>query len=160
MTSRSAGPRTASSGWSTGRSPSPSRPKRSRADMQRLFGLPMGAVATTMAIALGLLVAGVVALGVRHREPLRMGLRNVMRRPGRAALIVVGLMLGTTIIGSALATGDTMSRTVRGSVLQTLGETDELISVRTGELSPQLEDVATRVEYFDADKSPAIERAL
>ena len=37
-----------------------------------------------------------------------------LRRRGRAALIVTGLMLGTTIICSALVTGDTMSRTVRG----------------------------------------------
>ena len=45
----------------------------------------------------------------------------VGRRRGRAALIVVGLMLGTTIFSSALVTGDTMSRTIRSSVTSRSG---------------------------------------
>ena len=43
-------------------------------------------------------------------------------------LIVAGLMLGTTIIASALATGDTMSTTIRSDILKAYGQTDEIIS--------------------------------
>ena len=51
----------------------------------------------------------------------RLGVRNAARRRGRSLLIVVGLMLATTIIAAALGTGDTMGRTVRSTVLRTLG---------------------------------------
>ena len=55
----------------------------------------------------------------RVRDPifLKLGLRNIPRRRGRSALIVVGLMLGTAIIAAALATGDTMSSTIRSYVM-------------------------------------------
>ena len=48
----------------------------------------------------------------------KLGVRNVGRRRGRTALIVVGLMLGTTIIATALTTGDTMSHTIRGAAVR------------------------------------------
>jgi putative ABC transport system permease protein len=120
--------------------------------MQRLFGAPVGDLAIALAIALGVVVAAVSALALRHRILLRLGLRNLARRPARAALIVVGLMLGTTIICSALVTGDTMSRTVRGSVIQTLGTTDELVAVRGAE--------GEQPEFFPESRFGAVERAL
>ena len=98
--------------------------------MQKLFGIPMGPLATVLAIALAVVVASVTALALRNRVFFKLGVRNVGRRRGRTALIVTGLMLGTTIIASALATGDTMSNTIRLSAIQSLGSTDELISVR------------------------------
>ena len=60
------------------------------------------------------------------------GVRNLTRRRGRTALIVVGLMLGTTIISAALATGDTMSHTIRSSATAALGQTDEVDRARKG----------------------------
>jgi putative ABC transport system permease protein len=120
--------------------------------MQRLFGIPVDSLAIALALALGALFAVVGVLALRHRILLRLGLRNLARRRGRSALIVVGLMLGTTIICSALVTGDTMSRTVRGSVIQTYGQTDELVSVRGAE--------GESPEYFSATHAPAVERAL
>jgi putative ABC transport system permease protein len=129
--------------------------------VQRLFGIPMGGLALALALALGLVVGGVATLAIRHRVLLRLGLRNVARRRGRALLIVTGLMLGTTIISSALVTGDTMSRTVRSSVIESLGQTDELVSVRGAELTPMLaSEQATRIEYLSARDLPAVERAL
>jgi hypothetical protein len=85
--------------------------------VQKLFGIPMGDLAVGLAIALGLAIGVVAALALRNRFLARLGLRNLARRRGRAALIVAGLMLGTTIITSALVTGDTMNRTVRSSVI-------------------------------------------
>ena len=52
------------------------------------------------------------------------------RRAARTALIVVGLMLGTTIIAAALTTGDTMSHTIRATAVAALGETDEVVSAK------------------------------
>jgi putative ABC transport system permease protein len=73
----------------------------------------------------------------------------VTRRRARTALIVLGLMLGTTIIASALATGDTMSHTIRSSAVESLGTTDELVSVRGAEVDPMVElGATTGIEYF------------
>jgi putative ABC transport system permease protein len=59
-----------------------------------------------------------------------MAVRNVGRRRGRSALIVVGLMLGTTIVAAALTTGDTMNHTIRATAVTALGATDETIAPR------------------------------
>lgn len=129
--------------------------------MQRLFGIPMGPLVLGLALATGLVVGLVAALALRNRVLLRLGLRNVARRRGRAALIVTGLMLGTTIIASALVTGDTMSRTVRSSVIESLGRTDELVTTLGAESSPSLltQDAAS-VEYIKEREVPAVERVL
>src|SRR4029453_6932276 len=63
----------------------------------------------------------------------KLGVRNVPRRPGRSALIVVGLMLGTTIVATAMTTGDTMSHKIREAAVTALGETDELVSTHGAE---------------------------
>ena len=130
--------------------------------MQRLFGIPMAELALGLALAVGLLLALVTALALRNRVLLRLGLRNLARRPGRAALIVTGLMLGTTIIASALVTGDTMNRTVRSAVVESLGRTDELVASRGAEASAAMVtgQGGGRVEYLREEDVPAIERAL
>ncbi len=120
--------------------------------MQRLFGMPVDELAVGLAIALGLLIGVIAALALRHRILLRLGLRNVTRRRGRAALIVAGLMLGTTIICSALVTGDIMSRTVRTSVIEALGQTDEVVAVHGAE--------GEQPEFFPERQFASVERAL
>src|ERR687897_518223 len=96
--------------------------------MNEVFGIPADALATGLAVVLatGLAVVGLLAL----RDPilLKLGLRNIPRRRARSALIVVGLMLGTAIIAAALATGDTMSSTIRSYVVRALGPTDILVA--------------------------------
>ncbi|HET7177725.1 MAG TPA: hypothetical protein VFI63_03470, partial [Solirubrobacterales bacterium] len=98
--------------------------------MERLFGIPMGALAEALVILLAIALGILAALALRNRVFLRLGLRNLARRRARTALIVLGLMLGTTIIAAALATGDTMSRTIRSSTVTALGQVDELVSAR------------------------------
>ena len=107
-----------------------------------------------------------IALGRLGASPcgtaccFKLGVRNVRRRRGRSALIVVGLMLGTTIIAAALATGDTMNHTIRSTATKALGETDEVVSARgavediPGELGQ-----ATGTGYFDARVVERIESA-
>ena len=90
----------------------------------------------------------VVARRAQHRL-CRLALRNVLRRRGRSTLIVVGLMLATTIIAAALATGDTVSHAMRSTAVAALGSTDEMVSAKgaadnRGQLGP-----ATGMGYFD-----------
>src|SRR5687768_3730185 len=98
--------------------------------MTKLFGIPMGALALGLTIAVALAMAAVGVMALRNRIFVRLALKNVGRRRGRTALIVAGLMLGTAIIAAALATGDTMSQAIRASAIASLGETDEVVSVK------------------------------
>src|SRR6476469_7769726 len=129
--------------------------------MTKLFGIPMGGLEVALVAALAAAFGVVAALAVRNRIFFRLGIRNARRRPGRSALIVVGLMLGTAIITASLATGDTMTRTVRSSAVTSLGETDELIAARGA--TPDIQaaaGAATGVRYFPAADVAAVSRAL
>ena len=59
----------------------------------------------------------VLFLGLRNRILLKLALRNIPRRRAQSVLIIVGLMLSTTIIMSALAIGDTVASSIRTTVL-------------------------------------------
>ena len=108
-------------------------------------------------------------LAVRNRIFVKLALRNLPRRRARTALIVTGLMLGTAIIASALATGDTMSNTIRSSVVSSLGETDELVSVKGTDVESIAIGESTQVAYFNeviasttegvAMQSPAVDES-
>ncbi|HEX6228473.1 MAG TPA: FtsX-like permease family protein [Solirubrobacterales bacterium] len=129
--------------------------------MERLFGIPMGGLAVGLVIVVSIALGVLAALALRNRVLLKLALRNVERRRARTALIVVGLMLGTIIISSALVTGDTMSHTVRSTVERALGETDEVVSVKEAENEPVAgyENLA-RITYFDQRLAAPAERAL
>ncbi len=112
-------------------------------------------------IAFIVVMAVVVGLALRNRVLLRLGLRNIQRRPGRAALIVAGLMLGTAIVTAAFNTGDTMTHTVRSTVLTSLGNIDEVISVEGAdtEATVFVEAPASDIDYFDEALFPSVEEA-
>jgi putative ABC transport system permease protein len=129
--------------------------------MTKLFGLPMDSLMLILVTALFAALGAVAVLALRNRVFFRLGVRNVGRRRGRTALIVVGLMLGTTIIAAALATGDTMSRTIRSAATTSLGQTDERISVRGAEIDLAVESgAATGSLYFSDGQVALIERAV
>src|SRR5687768_13386031 len=96
--------------------------------MKEVFGIPAGTLLVILLVGLGFALAVLGILALRNRVLVKLALRNVGRRRGRSVLIVVGLMLGTTIIAAALTTGDTMSHTIRTTAVGTLGATDETIA--------------------------------
>src|SRR3954454_16435925 len=98
--------------------------------MTTLFGIPMGILAVVLVATLAAALVSVAVVALRNRVFLRLRIRNARRRPGRSALIVVGLMLGTAIIAAALATGDTMTQTIRSSAVSALGSTDEVVAAQ------------------------------
>jgi putative ABC transport system permease protein len=123
--------------------------------MNELFGIPMGSLLAVLVIATGTALGLVAVLALRNRVLFRLGVRNAARRRGRTILIVVGLLLGTTIVAAALTTGDTMSNTIRQSAVKSLGETDVVVSVRgAADDIPGDLGAATGTGYFlqeDAD---------
>jgi putative ABC transport system permease protein len=96
-----------------------------------MFGLPIDTLAVSLSVLVGLAIAILAVLALRNVVFFRLGVRNAQRRRGRSLLIVVGLMLATTIIAAALGTGDTMGRTVRSTVLRSLGAQDEWVTLAT-----------------------------
>src|SRR5512133_2234662 len=98
--------------------------------MTKIFGIPAGGLAAVLLTLLLVALAGLAVLALRNRVFFRLGVRNLRRRRGRTALIVTGLMLGTAIISAALATGDTMSNTIRSTAVTALGRTDEVVAAR------------------------------
>jgi len=119
--------------------------------VQSVFGLPANQLAFVLMV-LVVAVAGVVTiLALRNIVFLKMGLRSIARRRARTALIIVGLMLGTAIIASSLLTGDTMGRTVRASVLDSLGHSDEYVTAAGPSSALDASFVvSTAKPYFDS----------
>ncbi len=97
--------------------------------MDQFFSLPLATIALIGGFALAVLIAGTLLVGGRGAPVIRLGVRNLPRRPARAILIVLGLTLATTTISSAFGTGDTIGSTLRSLVTITLGTTDEAIVI-------------------------------
>src|SRR5947209_6351055 len=95
--------------------------------MKTLFGIPMDDIMRVMLVVFLLVAAVVGVLALRNRLLLKLGLRNIPRRPAQTMLIIVGLMLSTVIITSAFGTGDTLSYSVRSSVVTNFGNVDEAV---------------------------------
>ena len=97
--------------------------------MEQFFSLPLVTIALAVGFTLAALIAGSLLAGGRGAPVIRLGVRNLPRRPTRAILIVLGLTLATVTISSAFGTGDTIGSTLRSLVTVTLGTTDEAIVV-------------------------------
>ena len=126
--------------------------------MTELFGLPMSTLMWAFSISLGLVVAWSAFLALRQPVLFRLSARNIPRRWGRSLLIVLGLTLATTIITSALATGDTIALSVRAEVLGALGNIDEVIS-STEESDVEITGEAVALTYFDESAFQQIREA-
>jgi putative ABC transport system permease protein len=129
--------------------------------MRTMFGLPVVTLAVVLSVLVGVAIAIISALALRNLVFFRLGVRNIGRRAGRTVLIVVGLMLATTIIAAALGTGDTMGRAVRSSVLRTLGNSDEWITVKGAK--PDLTGAtagSAGIQLFDQRIVAAVDRAV
>jgi putative ABC transport system permease protein len=84
---------------------------------------------------IALLVGGVTAillylafLWLRNPVLMKIGLRNMLRRPTQSALIIIGLTLSTIIVVSALGVGDTLRYSIQKQAIAAYGEVDEIIA--------------------------------
>jgi putative ABC transport system permease protein len=126
--------------------------------MQSIFGVPLNDVMWFFGIAFIAIILLVLVLAVRNPVLFKIGTRHIWRRPGRTALIVVGLMLGTTIITSSLSTGDSIAFTIRSTVVTALGGVDEVIS-SSEESDFEATGESIQLEYFPQEHFGAIREA-
>jgi putative ABC transport system permease protein len=66
---------------------------------------------------------------VRAPTLRRLAMRNVARRRGEGALVIVGCLLGAAIITSSLLVGDSLRASVRDVARTELGPVDEVVQV-------------------------------
>ncbi len=121
--------------------------------MHELFGVSLTTIAMVMVIIFLLTGLALVALALRYRIIFKLGVRNIPRHPTQTALIVVGLMLSTIIITAAFGTGDTVVYTIRSLASESLGNTDEAVTVPSRKADPNS-------GYFDYGRFDEIEAAL
>ena len=95
--------------------------------MEELFGLSTTYIMIVLAAAFLATMAVIGVMAVRSRIMVKLGLRNIPRRKGQTALIVVGVMLSTVIASAALGTGDTISFSIRKATLDGLKAIDEIV---------------------------------
>lgn len=126
--------------------------------MSELFGFQMSTLLWVFGVSLLAVVASSILLAVRQPVLFRLSARNIPRRWGRSLLIVAGLTLATTIITSALATGDTVALSARGEVLGALGNIDEVIS-STEESDIEITGERVALQYFDESAFETIRSA-
>ena len=116
----------------------------------------------TGSLLISLLVA-LPFLYILARRPIlrRMAVRNAVRRPREAALVVLGSLLGAAIITGSAVVGDTMDSSIRQIARQHLGPVDELVAARNApewsalvnrlqELSPSNVDGVLPMSAVDA----------
>lgn len=84
------------------------------------------AIALTAVVVLILLY--LLLLWLRNPVLVKLGVRNIPRRPTQSILIVIGLALSTIIIVSALSTGDTLTYSLRRQAVAAYGEVDEILA--------------------------------
>ena len=97
--------------------------------MEELFGISMNVIMVALLVILIPSLAIVAVMAWRNRVMLKMGLRNIPRRPAQTVLIIVGIMISTLIMAAAFGTGDTISYSIRIEAIKALGTIDEVISL-------------------------------
>lgn len=87
---------------------------------------------TSLALLMAALTAGIllVVCGLGASNPLiwRMGLRNVVRRPGLALMMLMGLTLATIFITASFGLQDSFNQSMVSDRLLKMGNVDEAVS--------------------------------
>ena len=93
--------------------------------MSIYFGVPAPTVAMWIAVAVAVLLVGLLLFAAVNRVLLKMALRNLPRRRAQTILILFGLMLATLIITASLSVGDTLNYSLQAIQLRQIGGIDE-----------------------------------
>ena len=95
--------------------------------MEELFGVSMTTLMWVLLALTGGALGVVAVLAWRNPVMVKLGLRNIPRRPGQTALIIVGIMLSSIIMATAFGIGDTINYSIRTEAVESLGPIDEIV---------------------------------
>jgi len=96
-----------------------------------LYVLPSAlkpAVTVVAVVLMAVTLGSISFLALMHRLEFRMGFRNLIRHKGDTVIAILGFMIGTSIICSSMAIGDTLSTMVEGLVYDGYHLYDEYIA--------------------------------
>ena len=83
-------------------------------------------------------IASVLYVVLRNRVMFQIGVRNIPRRRAQTILIIIGLMLSTLIISTALSVGDTVNYSLSSTTYNQLKSIDILVAARTEADAPPI----------------------
>ena len=89
---------------------------------------PLSPFAWGCATALGLILLGLALILLRNPILIRIGVRNIPRRPAQSLFIMLGLTLSTTLFVTALSLGDTLRHSMHRQVVNAYGLIDQVIT--------------------------------
>ena len=95
--------------------------------MSQLFGIQLDTLTNILLVITAIIIGGVLVLALGNTIFFKIGVRNIPRRRMQMVLIVFALMLSTTLLSSALATGDVITASVQSVAVYNLGNVDETI---------------------------------
>jgi putative ABC transport system permease protein len=123
------------------------------------FGIPAPTVAMWIAVAVAVLVLGLLAFAAVNRVLLKMALRNIPRRRAQTVLILFGLMLATLIITASLSVGDTLNYSLAAIQLRQIGGIDEAFTRHQDNRSIQGASTADSEFFSEAQAADVIARS-
>jgi putative ABC transport system permease protein len=123
------------------------------------FGIPAPTVALWIAVAVAVLLVGLLLFAAVNRVLLKMALRNIPRRRAQTVLILFGLMLATLIFSASLSVGDTLNYSLAAIQLRQIGGIDEAFTRH--EVNGRVQGASTAAtEFFtEAQAADVIARA-
>ncbi len=69
----------------------------------------------------------IVALVVRDVAIFKMGVRNLVRRPKTAGIVIIGLLIGSAVVSGSLISSSSLDYVVMRTAYDTLGNVDETV---------------------------------
>lgn len=89
--------------------------------------------------------AALAILALRMRVLFKLSMKNLLRRKRRAVIVILGLLVGTALISSALVVGDTLEYIFTEDVLLRWGAIDEVVAQQSVDVY-----MPFNASYFDA----------
>ncbi len=102
-------------------------------------------------IILAVLIPPVIFDLVRRPTIRRLGLRNVSRRRGEAALVVAGSLLATALVTAAFVVGDSFGGSIRSLAETRWGPTDMIVDVDSTDQAAVAAEAISDLESADID---------
>src|ERR1700694_5392061 len=112
-----------------------------------------------MAVAVSVVLLGLLAFAAVNRVLLKMALRNIPRRRAQTVLILFGLMLATLIITASLSVGDTLNYSLQAIQLRQIGGIDEAFTRHQVNGNVQGASTADSEFFTEAQAADCIARA-
>ena len=124
--------------------------------MNELFGVSMTYIMVALLAIFLPAMAIITVLAWRNRVMVKLGIRNIPRRPAQTVLIIFGITISTLVISAAFGIGDSLHHSIRSIWLEGLGSIDEIVVLDRADS----EDSFGSGSYFPEERFRQLQREL